>query len=371
MDAVGRLAAGIAHDFNNLLTVINGTADLALTELREGDPLREDLQEIRRAGDRAASLTWQLLAFGRRQIVNPDVLDMNAVVAGTLGTLRRLIGEDVDLVFVPAEDLGRIRADPGQMEQVVMNLVVNAQDAMPKGGTLTIETRDVELDEVHAATHPAVQPGPHVMLAIGDTGVGMDEATCQRIYEPFFTTKGPGKGTGLGLSTVYGIVNQSGGSIEVNSEIGKGTTFRIYLPRIEEATRKDQPDQDVTARAGTETILIVEDEGALRHLARRALLSAGYTVLAAGSGEEALRLLDGHGGPVDLMLTDVVMPGINGRDLAVRLAEIRPLTRVLYTSGHTDDAILRRGVLDKTMHFIRKPYTVTDLRRKIRDVLDA
>jgi signal transduction histidine kinase len=371
MESVGRLAGGVAHDFNNLLTVINGTADLAMTDLRDEDPLRKDLQEIRRAGDRAALLTRQLLAFSRRQVLQPIVLSLNTVIADMQSMLRRLLGEDIGLALAPAEDLGRVRADPGQIEQVIMNLVVNARDAMPGGGTLTVATRNVELDEAYAEQHPSVVPGPHVMVSISDTGVGMDKATQARIFEPFFTTKDPGKGTGLGLSTVYGIVKQSGGSIWVYSELGKGTSFNVYLPRVDGAIDGERPARTATARGGTETILIVEGEEALRHLAERALESAGYRVLMTANGGEALLLLERFDGPVHLMLTDVVMPGMSGRDLAERLRETRPEMKVLYSSGYTDDAILQHGVLDDVTRFIGKPYAVADLKRKVREVLDC
>ncbi|MDZ4258671.1 MAG: PAS domain S-box protein [Gemmatimonadales bacterium] len=371
MESVGRLAAGIAHDLNNLLTVINATADLASTTLSEDDPLRTDLQDIHRAGDRAAALTRQLLAFSRKEIVKPDVLDLSTVVADLQGMLPRLIGEDIGVVVVPAKELGSVLADRGQIEQVILNLAVNARDAMPTGGTLTITTQDVELDEAFAARHPSVVSGPHVMLAVSDTGVGMDEATRMRIWEPFFTTKEPGKGTGLGLSTVYGIVKQSGGSIWVDSELGRGTTFTIYLPRVEKVAQQRQPTRSAMPVHGTETILIVDDEEALRRVATRIVESAGYTVLTAANGGEALRLLECHDGPVHLMLTDVVMPGMSGTDLAARIVDTRPQMKVLYTSGYTDDAILQRGVLNAAMHFIHKPYTMAELTRKVREVLDS
>ena len=371
METVGRLAGGIAHDFNNLLTVINGTADLVWTKLQERDPLRADLQHIHRAGRRAAELTRQLLAFSRKQIMNPGILNLSTLVANLRSMIQRVIGEDIELLVVPATDLGSVRADPGQIEQVVLNLVVNARDAMPSGGTLTIETRDVELDEAFAAAHPSLHPGRHVLLAVRDTGVGMDEATCLRIFEPFFTTKDSAKGTGLGLSTAYGIVKQSGGTIWVDSERGRGTTFTIYLPRVEEVADTYQLDRTLTMVPGTETILLVEDEEDVLSLAMEFLQSAGYTVLLAGNGEEALRLLDRHEGSVHLVLTDVVMPGMSGRELATRIAAVRPEIKVLYTSGYTDDAILRHGVLDQGTHFIGKPYTAAELTRKVRAVLDA
>ena len=371
METVGRLAGGVAHDFNNLLTIINGTADLALTGLKEGAPLHTDLQDIRQAGQRGALLTRQLLAFSRKQIMTLDVLNLSTLVADLQGMLQRLIGEHIALVVVPAMDLGSVMADPTQIEQVVMNLAVNARDAMPNGGTLTIETRNVELDEAFAAEHPSVQPGPHVMLAVSDTGTGMDAATRAQIFEPFFTTKDSGKGTGLGLSTVYGIVKQSGWSIWVYSEPGKGATFKIYLPRVEGMGHKSQPAPVFTSVQGTETILVVEDEEAVRRLAKRVLQRAGYTVLTAGNGAEALLLLARHDGPVHLMLTDMVMPGMSGRDLVAQLEGINSRIKVLCTSGYTDEAILRHGLLDETAHFIGKPYNVAELTRKVREVLDS
>jgi len=373
MDTVGQLAGGIAHDFNNLITAINGTADLASLGLREGDPLRMDFERIRKTGERAASLTRQLLAFSRKQFMAPEVLDLNAVVTDMQDMLQRLLGEDIELMVMPAQSGGSVLVDRGQVEQLVMNLAVNARDAMPDGGALTIETDDVELDDSYAATHPSVHPGPHVMLAVSDTGVGMDEAIRSRIFEPFFTTKGPGKGTGLGLATVYGIVKQSGGSIWVYSEPGKGTTFKIYLPRVEgvQPTQGPSPKPTPTAVTGTETILIVEDEEFLRELAGRMLQMAGYTVLTASDGEEALQLLGRYDSPVHLVLTDVVMPGISGRELATRLATSHASVKVLYTSGYTDDVILRHGLLDRTTHFLSKPYSMEDLTRKVREALDA
>jgi PAS domain S-box-containing protein len=371
METVGRMASGIAHDFNNLLTVINGTADLALTGLKEGAPLHTDLQDIRQAGERGALLTRQLLAFSRKQIMVLEVLNLSTLIADLQGMLQRLIGEDIALVVVPAKDLGSVMADPTQIEQVVMNLAVNARDAMPKGGTLTIETRDVELDEAYAAEHPSVRPGPHVMLAISDTGTGMDAATRARLFEPFFTTKDPGKGTGLGLSTVYGIVKQGGGSIWAYSEPGKRTTFKIYLPRVEGVVRKIQHAPAVTSVQGTETILVVEDEDAVRRLAERVLQRGGYTVLTASNGAEALLVLERHDGPVHLVLTDMVMPGMSGRDLMARLEDINSRMKVLCTSGYTDEAVLHHKQLDKAAHFIGKPYAMAELTRKVREVLDS
>ncbi len=371
METVGRLAAGIAHDFNNLLTVINGTADLALTTSKEGDPLHAELRDMRQAGERAALLTRQLLAFSRQQVMQFETLNLSTLVANLHGMLQRLIGEDIALVATPAKEVSSVNADPVQIEQVIMNLAVNARDAMPYGGTLTVETASVELDEAYAAEHPSVRPGPYVMLAISDTGVGMNEATRARIFEPFFTTKGPGKGTGLGLSTVYGIVAQSGGTIWVYSEPRKGTTFKVYLPRVDAVPKEGKPVANVTSARGTETVLVVEDDAAVCHLAKRILELAGYTVLTAGNGEEALALLERHEGAVHLMITDMVMPGMSGRDLAVRLQDIRPRMKVIFTSGYTADSIPRSGRPDEVDHFIGKPYAPAQLTRALREVLDS
>jgi nitrogen-specific signal transduction histidine kinase/CheY-like chemotaxis protein len=372
MESVGQLAGGIAHDFNNLLTVINGTAELAIAQLRPVDPLHDDLQEIRRAGERAAALTRQLLAFSRKQILQAQVLNLNTVVAEVETMLRRLIGEDIDLVVVPAEGLGSVKADPGQMEQMIANMAVNARDAMPKGGKLTIELQNVDIDEQYARQHGvAVLPGPYVMLAISDTGIGMDEATRGQIFEPFFTTKGPGKGTGLGLSTVHGIVKQSNGFIWVYSEVGQGTSFKIYLPQVAEVADGQRRGPTIASARGTETILVVEDVGGLRNLVKSMLESVGYTVLTATDGEDALRLLEDYKEPVHLVLSDVVMPTMGGRILAERFGRTRPEMKVLYMSGYTDDVVVRHGVLDEGMPFLGKPFTVVDLTRKVREVLDS
>jgi two-component system cell cycle sensor histidine kinase/response regulator CckA len=372
MEAIGQLAGGIAHDFNNLLTIINGVSELALAQVTEGEQLYKDLQEIRRAGERAAALTRQLLAFSRRQILQPQVLNLNTVVAGLESMLRRLIGEDIDLVVVPAPGVGRVKADPGQMEQVITNLAVNARDAMPEGGQLTLELRNVEIDELYGRQHDVVLlPGFYVMLVLSDTGVGMDEVTRRRMFEPFYTTKASGKGTGLGLSTVYGIIKQSNGFIWVYSEVGRGTSFKIYLPQVAGVEADSRRGSTIVASHGTETILVVEDERDLRHLTERMLESARYTVLSAGSGEEALLMLDRYSEPVHLMITDVVMPGLGGRMLAERLIQTRRLIRVLYMSGYTDDVVVRHGVLDRGMPFLSKPFTVGELLRKVREVLDA
>ncbi len=371
MEIVGRLAGGVAHDFNNLLTVINGMADLMLAGLADDDPTRADLAQIRQAGERAASLTGRLLAVSRRQILKPEVLDLGAVIHGLQDMLQRLAAEDVALVLDLAPDLGAVKADPGQIEQVVLNLVVNARDAMPDGGTLTIETRNVQLDALYAADHPGTRPGPHVMLAVRDTGVGMDESVRRRIFEPFFTTKPQGKGTGLGLSMVYGIVKQSGGSIAFHSEPGRGTRFVVYLPQVFGATAVRPAPPAAPVRRGQETVLVVEDEPPLRELATRILVGAGYTVLQAANGNDALARIAGHSGPVDLVFTDVVMPGMSGRELVARLSALRPALRVLYTSGYTEDAILRHGVLDDPRRFLSKPYTPSVLRARIREALDS
>ncbi len=371
MEIVGRLAGGVAHDFNNLLTVINGMADLVLGGLADDDPLRPDLAQIRQAGDRAAALTGRLLAVSRRQILKPEIVDLSAIVTGLRDMIGRLVGEDVSLVLELAPDVGSIKADPGQIEQVVLNLVVNARDAMPDGGVLTIETRHVHLDAVYAAEHPGTRPGPHAMIAMRDTGIGMDEAIRRRIFEPFFTTKAQGKGTGLGLSMVYGIVKQSGGSIWFHSEPGHGSRFTIYLPHVAGPPALRPAPPPLSTARGRETVLVVEDEPALRELAARVLTSAGYTVLQAANGPDALALLSRHPAPVDLVFTDVVMPGMNGRELAARLAVLRPAIRVLYTSGYTEDAILRHGVLDDPRRFLGKPYTPAVLRGRIREALDT
>jgi PAS domain S-box-containing protein len=372
MESIGQLAGGIAHDFNNLLTVITGTAELTIAQLREGDPLHEDLQEIRRAGERAAALTRQLLAFSRKQVLQPQVLNLNTVVAELESMLQRLIGEDIELVVVPTEDLGNVKADPGQMEQVIANLAVNARDAMPEGGKLTIEMRNVEIDEQYASQHSVVvEPGPYVMLAVSDTGLGMDEVTRGRIFEPFFTTKGPGKGTGLGLSTVYGIVKQSDGLIWVYSEVGQGTSFKIYLPRVADVAASNRRGPTVASVRGTETVLVVEDVAGLRHLTKRMLESAGYTVLTAASGEEAILVLERYKQPVHLVMTDVVMPGMSGPKLAERFDRTRTGMKVLYMSGYTDDIVVRHGVLEEGMPFLGKPFTGVELTRKVREVLDS
>lgn len=370
MESVGRLAGGIAHDFNNLLTVILGTVDLAQTNRTEDDPLYADLQELRKAGELAAGLTRQLLAFSRSQILQPKVLSLNALLPDMLAMFQRLLGEDINVAFVPGIDLDFVRVDRGQIEQVLINLAVNARDAMPRGGTLTIETRNVTLDEAYAAGHPTARLGPHVQLLVRDTGIGMDEATRLQAFEPFFTTKNPGKGTGLGLSTVFGIVKQSGGTIWVQSEPGQGSCFSIDLPRAEGPPTTTEDVPPLTVSRGSETILVVEDENALRSLARRFLEGAGYKVLDAANGEEALACLERQDAPVHLVLTDLVMPGMGGRELAKRLSARLPGLKIVFTSGYTDEAIQHQGVFDDGSHFLAKPYTVAGLRAKVREILD-
>ncbi len=371
MEAVGRLAGGVAHDFNNLLTAILGSADLVLDSLTPGVPAREEVEEIRKAALRAADLTRQLLAFSRQQVIAPVVLNPNDVVANMDRLLRRLLGEDVELRAALALDLAAVKADPSQLEQVVLNLAVNARDAMPNGGRLTIETQNVELDQEYVQGHLSAQPGAYVMLAVSDTGVGMDAATQARIFEPFFTTKEKGKGTGLGLATVYGIVKQSGGWIWVYSEPGHGTTFKVYFPRALEAAAPvaPSPASPVSVR-GSETVLVVEDEEVIRHLVRKVLQANGYTVLVAANGRDAEQVAGQHGGPIHLLVTDVVMPGMNGREVAQRLAGARAGIKVLYLSGYTDDAIVHHGVLEPGVAFLQKPFTPAVLGRKVREVLD-
>jgi PAS domain S-box-containing protein len=371
MQAVGELAGGVAHDFNNLLMVVKGHAQLLLDRLPDASPLRQSVQQVEKAADRAASLTRQLLAFSRKQVLQPRVLDMNDVVAGMIKMFARVIGENIEMAFLPAANLGRTKADPGQIEQVLLNLVVNARDAMPKGGRLTIETSNIHLDRGHAATHVSMEPGPYVMLTVSDTGCGMDAATQARIFEPFFTTKGPGKGTGLGLATVYGVVKQSGGYIWVYSEVGHGSTFKIYLPQVMAEVDKPAEKESPRMSVGTETILFVEDEQSVRDLVCDYLSSAGYRVLQAGDGVEALEVAAAHGGPIHMLVTDVVMPRMSGRDLANQLTSERPDLKVLFISGYTDDTIVRHGVLDGGVAFLQKPFNLKSLAEKIREVLSG
>ncbi len=370
MEAIGRLAGGIAHDFNNLLTVIKGYSQLSLVELKENTPLRGNIEHIHTATDRAADLVRQLLAFSRRQILEMKVWDLNTILTNLKNMLRRLIGEDIELTTILAEDLGRVKTDLGWIEQAIMNLVVNARDAMPSGGKLTIETGNVILDEAHVSHRVGVKPGHFVMLSVSDTGVGMTPEVRERLFEPFFSTKEKDKGTGLGLSTVYGIVKQSDGDIWVYSEPGKGSTFKIYLPRVDgppEPLREKVPGDELLR--GTETILLVEDEEEVRKLTVRVLERQGYKVLAAREGDEAFLICKQHQDPIHLMLTDVVMPGMNGQELAERLKPFYPGMKVLYMSGYTDNAIVLHGVLMEGVHYIQKPFTVQALARKVREVL--
>ena len=372
MEAVGQLTGGIAHDFNNLLTVINGYSDLALRRLPETNPLRHKLEEIKKAGERAAALTSQLLAFSRKQVLQPQVLDLNRIVAEMEKLLLRLIGENIELRTRLAPTLKQIKADPGQMEQVLMNLIVNARDAMPQGGKLTIETQQIYLGPDYARQHLAVNEGPYVLLAVSDTGIGMDEATQAHIFEPFYTTKEVGKGTGLGLSTVYGIVKQSSGHIWVYSEVGRGTTFKIYLPCLaEDVCINPHKEETETSLHGTETIVLVEDEETVRNLAREVLTMYGYHILEAANGSAALALCAQYQEPIHLLISDVIMPELSGSALVEQLAQVRPELKVLYMSGYTDNAIIHQGVLDQEANFIQKPFTPLALTHKVRLILDS
>ena len=374
MEAVGQLAGGVAHDFNNLLAIVIGYTDLLLDELEPNSPLVRHVKEIRKAGDRAVTLTRQLMAFSRKQVMEPKVLDVNQIVADTDRMLRRIIGEDIDLVVVSEPNLWNVRTDPGQMEQVIMNLAVNARDAMPGGGKLTIETANVELGEASAAQHVSMKSGPYVMLAVSDNGVGLTPETQARVFEPFFTTKEKGKGTGLGLATVYGIIKQSGGYIWVYSEVGKGTTFKIYLPRVAEPLEaKERPSgvwNAIVPPKGTETVLLVEDEESVRKLARKCLEEQGYAVLEAANGSQALEICDRYDKTIHLLVTDVIMPGLDGLQLARRVTTLRPEIRVLYVSGYTENTIVHRGVLDPGIAFLQKPFRPLDLAVKVREALD-
>ncbi len=371
LEGVGQLAGGVAHDFNNLLTAIRGYAELIRRDLGSDEKSRGDVDQVILAADRAAELTRQLLAFSRRQVLQPRVIDPAASVAGIAPLLHRLLGEHVELITHSAPGLGRVKVDPSQFEQVILNLAVNARDAMPDGGTLTIETVDVELGAAHEATHAEARPGPHVALIVSDTGTGIEAATRDRIFEPFFTTKEPGKGTGMGLATVYGIVKQSGGSIYVYSEPGHGSSFKIYLPRVEDDAIPQQPSVQAPAvRGGSEVVLLVEDEAAVRAFATRVLGDLGYAVVEAANGTEALALAAADAGRIQLLVTDVIMPGLQGHQLALELAADRPDLRVLYVSGFTENSVIHHGVAENGVSFLPKPFTAEALARAVRLALD-
>jgi two-component system cell cycle sensor histidine kinase/response regulator CckA len=370
MEAVGRLAGGIAHDFNNILSVILTCGENLLMDHPSG-PSHEDSEEIVKAGQRAAQLTRQLLMFSRSQVLEPKVVDLNEVLVGMDRMLQRILGADVELVSLPALALGRVNIDPSSIEQVIMNLAVNARDAMPTGGKLTMGTENVVLDDAFAREHLGAKPGPHVMLTVTDTGTGMDQATLARVFEPFFTTKGVGRGTGLGLSTVFGIVQQSGGTVWVESEPGKGTRFSVYLPRVDAEAEHVRSRPPPVVRSGTETILLVEDEDQVRAAARGILARQGYNVIEARNPGEAVIACDTFAEPIHLLLTDVVMPRLSGPELAKRLAGTRPDMKVLFMSGYTDDSVLRHGVIDAKVAYLQKPLTTESLTAKVREVLDA
>jgi signal transduction histidine kinase/CheY-like chemotaxis protein len=371
MEAVGMLAGGVAHDFNNLLTIISGYSQLILNALQPGDPNHYSAEQILKAGERAATLTQQLLTFSRPQVLQPRVLDLNRLVTSLSTLLRRLIGEDVDLQLVLRPDLGTVSADAGQLEQVLMNLVVNARDAMPKGGTLSIETANVDLDESYAGRHLAVKPGRYVQIAVSDNGGGMDEVTQARLFEPFYTTKASGRGTGLGLSTVFGIVKHCGGNLDVYSVPDRGTSVKVYLPRVDQpvAVEADSARRQVTV--GSETVLLVEDEEMVRHLVRETLVRAGYKVMDTSDPVEAQRLSQNYRGRIHLLITDVVMPKVSGRELAEELHARRTSMKVLYMSGYTDSAIVNTGILHKEVDFLQKPFTPAALTQKVREVLES
>ena len=371
MEAVGQLAGGVAHDFNNQLFVIRCYCDLLLKHAAAQPPLLGPVEQIKHAVQRSAALTTQLLAFSRKQVLQPKVLNLNAELFGIEKMLRRLIGEDVQLALIPGADVGHIKVDPLQLQQIVMNLAINAKDAMPHGGMLTLETKNAEIDAPDAQSHFEVRPGRYVVLAVSDTGHGMDRETLAHVFEPFFTTKEPGKGTGLGLATVHGIVKQSGGHIAVDSAPGRGTIFTIYLPRVDEAVEPARRGAPELLAGGSETILLVEDEPAVREALRRVLAAQGYRVLLATNGKQGLELAERFDGPIHLLLTDVVMPEMNGPQLVERLQAVRPEAAVIYMSGYAEDAIAHHGVLDTGLTFLPKPCPTDELVRTVREILDA
>ena len=371
MEAVGRLAGGVAHDFNNMLTVITGYGTMVLEGLPDQDPLRSHVEEILSATNRAAALTSQLLAFSRQQPMRPQVINLNALIANTEKMLRRLIREDIVLELILQDGLGSVKADLAQVEQAIVNLVVNSRDAMPAGGRITVETANVCLDECYARTHIGVQPGEFVMIAVSDTGEGMDEDVLRRVFEPFFTTKEQGKGTGLGLATVYGMVKQNGGDIWVYSEPGKGTTFKLYLPNVDEPVAAPPTVPAQPAPRGCETILVVEDEPSVRSITVKMLQQLGYVTLATASGAEAVEMSRTYRGTIALLLTDVVMPNMNGRQLAGELAGARPDMKVLYLSGYTGNVVLQHGIVDSSVAFLAKPFSRDTLAKTVRDVLES
>ena len=370
LEAIGRLSGGLAHDFNNLLCVINGHTELLTEALQPGDPAIRSVTQIRKAADSAAALTRQLLAFSRRQVFHPQVVDLNTIVTETERFLARLIDEHIEFCTALAPALGRVAVDPIQVEQVIINLVLNARDAMPEGGKLTIETANVDIEEDEQSGLSQIPAGKYVLLALTDTGCGMNEETQSRIFEPFYTTKEMGKGTGLGLATVYGIVKQSGGFIWVYSEEGQGTTFKVYFPRVASPLTEARPNRQIEINKGTETILVVEDAEPLRVLTKEFLTASGYTVLEAANGDEAIRIAQSHAGPIDLLLTDVIMPRMGGKPLVEQMAQIRPHTRVLYMSGYPNDGIVQAGILANGVALLEKPFTREILSKRVRQVLD-
>lgn len=371
MESVGQLAGGVAHDFNNLLTAIIGYADMTLMDLEDRESITENLHQIRRAGERASRLTSQLLAFARKQILAPSVVSLNELILNLERMLRRLIGTDIELAILPEDNIWHVKADPSLLEQVIVNLVVNARHAMPDGGTLTLETANLKIPNEEAQTHAEFKAGEYVRLAIRDTGAGMSDEVKRRAFEPFFTTKEQGKGTGLGLAMAYGIVKQTEGHIALESELGRGTTISIYLPRTHEAPNGCSAPGNEAPPRGNETILLVEDEAAVRSFMIKALHQLGYTILEASNGPEALRLVKNHPEAIQLLLTDMVMPHMSGKTVAEEIRILRPEIRILYTSGYTDESIVRQGVLNETIHFLQKPYTSHVLAHKVRSVLDA